>query len=384
MAGDRYSLKDALFNAGKVEMLAGWMHRADPGFDAAAFQSRVMSRLPDLELKARIAWIAECLVAQLPQDFASASELICAALPAPLDPTRRDDDFGDFIVAPFGVVVEQLGLEAPDLALDLFEEITQRFSMEMSIRAFLNRWPDQVLARMEIWTEHDNYHVRRLVSEGTRPRLPWAQKIALDPTRPLPLLDRLHADPTRYVTRSVANHLNDISRIAPAEVFGRFADWRRQARQSEDELDWMQRHALRTLLKAGDDRALDVLGYRPDAQVGLVALQVARQDVVIGGAAEIKITLQAARTERVLVDYVMEFATASGRPREKVFRMKDTILPAGKAVTLGKRHVFKGDATTFTLYPGRHRLHPQVNGCRLGSVDFRLLGQGGPARTETG
>ena len=111
MSEERFSLKDHLFNREKVDLLAGWMRAADPRFDGAGFAEQVVSRFPELELKQRIDWIADCLLERLPESFPEAAEVIRAALPPPLDPTRSDDDFGDFIIAPFGVVVERRGLE---------------------------------------------------------------------------------------------------------------------------------------------------------------------------------------------------------------------------------------------------------------------------------
>ncbi|MEY8839420.1 hypothetical protein AB9K41_10370, partial [Cribrihabitans sp. XS_ASV171] len=117
--------------------------------------------------------------------------------------------------------------------------------------------------------DHSHYHVRRLVSEGTRPRLPWGQGVSLAITDPLPLLDRLHADPTRYVTRSVANHLNDIARTDPHTVLDRLARWREEGRQRPEERDWIERHALRGLVKAGHEGALAHLGFDPDARIAV-------------------------------------------------------------------------------------------------------------------
>ena len=372
MSEDRFSLKDHLFNREKVAMLGGWMAGAEAGFDAEGFTETVVARFPELELKQRIDWIAECLMARLPGEFPGAAEVIAAALPPPLDPTLRDDDFGDFILAPFGVVVERMGIGEPERALDLFEAITQRFSMELSIRAFLNRWPEAVLARMEAWTAHENYHVRRLVSEGTRPKLPWAQAISLPPGAALPLLDRLHADPTRYVTRSVANHLNDISKSDPEAVLARLDGWRAEARQAPKELVWMSRHALRTRIKSGYAPALDFLGYRAEAPVALVSMQMP-EVVEIGGVLDLRVVLEAAEAVPAIVDFVVEFAKPGGKTREKVFRMKDLVLPAGKPVELQKKHRLKGDATTFTLYPGAHRVWLQVNGRRIGDGVFELV-----------
>ncbi len=376
-----FSLKDQLFNADKVACLAGWMGAADPGFPVSAFQARVMARLHEFELKARIDWIATCLQDHLPATFPAAAEVIVRALPPPLDPARVDDDFGDFILAPFGVVTERMGLERhPELSLDLLEALTCRFSMEFSLRAFVNRWPDVVMERLVAWAGHPNYHVRRLVSEGTRPRLPWGKGIDLPAGATLPLLDRLHADRTRYVTRSVANHLNDIARSDPDAAVERLTRWRAAARQDPAEMAWMTRHALRSLIKAGDPRAMEVLGYRADAGVELIAMEVAPQVVAIGEEIEIALTLRAEHDEPVIVDYVVDFAGARGM-RRKVFKMKDMRLPAGSAVSLTKRHRFKGGATTFTLMPGPHAVHLQVNGRRLGTRAFVLVAGGGPART---
>ena len=175
-----FSLKDQLFNDEKTRYLAGLFAKADAPFDADAFHAKVMSRLLELELKERMTWIADCLQEVVPGELPQVAPVILRALPPPLDPTKTDDDFGDFIFAPLGEWVVAIGLEYPDQSLDLLAEITQRFSMEWAIRPFLNRWPDQVLARMQEWCAHDSYHVRRLVSEGTRPRLPWGQAIGLE------------------------------------------------------------------------------------------------------------------------------------------------------------------------------------------------------------
>ncbi|MEM9788526.1 MAG: DNA alkylation repair protein, partial [Pseudomonadota bacterium] len=264
-----FSLKDHLFNAETVTRLGG--HFEDAGvFEAAPFVADVLADMGPLELKARINLIAEVLVRYLPQDFPAAAEAIISALPPPLDPKLKDDDFGHFIYAPLGVYVERHGLEDHrDLGLDVLEQVTQRFSMEYSIRAFLNRWQDATLERMQDWVRHDHYHVRRLVSEGTRPKLPWGQAITVTAPQTLPLLDKLHADPTRFVTRSVANHLNDITKKDPQLVIARLEEWQKVGQQATKELTWMRKHALRGLIKAGDPDAMLHLGYRPDVAVTL-------------------------------------------------------------------------------------------------------------------
>jgi len=167
-----FSLKDQLFNRDKIRYLAALFSTADSGFDGADFEARVMARLPDLELKERIVWIAEVLEHLLPQDFNTAAAVIESALPPPLDPTKTDDDFGDFIFAPLAEFVARNGQQDLDLSLSLLEELTKRFSVEFAIRHFLNAHPAQTMAQMTRWASHKNYHLRRLASEGTRRHCP--------------------------------------------------------------------------------------------------------------------------------------------------------------------------------------------------------------------
>ncbi|PHS10301.1 MAG: hypothetical protein COA78_11495, partial [Blastopirellula sp.] len=171
-----FSLKDQLFNKNRVAYLADLFHAADTQFDSAGFVRDTMKQLKRLELKERIVHITGVLENYLATNFKDAAKQIAAALPAPLDPTKTDDDFGDFIFAPLGEFVVRNGLEKKHLKLSLktLKAITQRFSMEDAIRAFINTHPDETLGELEKWSTDKNYHVRRLVSEGTRPLLPWS------------------------------------------------------------------------------------------------------------------------------------------------------------------------------------------------------------------
>jgi len=368
-----YSLKDQLFNAEKTRYLADLFANASKGFDAQEFETLVASRLTDLELKARITWIAECLDTMLPGDLPDAAPILRAALPPPLDPTRNDDDFGDFIFAPLGEFVVTRGLDQhPDLSLDLLQDITQRFSMEWAIRPYLNRWPDLVLDRMQDWANHPSTHVRRLVSEGTRPRLPWGHAVDLALETPLDLLDQLHTDTTRYVTRSVANHLNDVTRKDPALAMDRLQNWRGLARQNADELTWMTRHALRGLIKSGNPRALRMLGYDPDARMS-VDLTLQPGPVRIGDALAFACHITVPKDTPVLVDYLIHFQRPSGKTSAKVFKLKQYVASSNSPQIQEKRHRLKGNATTFQLIPGPHRLEIQVNGTVRTAVDFELV-----------
>ena len=368
--GAGFSLADQLFNRASLSDLA-----ADfavlPGFDAGRFVDETVPRLDGLGVHARLEVMADGLAAQLPSAFPEMANSLEAALPPPLDPALRDDDFGRFIHAVHGVLAARHGLDHPERALDLIHAATQRFSMEYAIRPFLDRWPEEVLARMALWADDPNYHVRRLVSEGTRPRLPWGAGITLDPLRALPLLDRLHADPTRFVTRSVANHLNDLSRLHPEALLDRLDRWRAAGAQTPAEFDWMARHALRTAVKRGEPGALGFLGYRADLPVR-AELGLSSDRLRVGEELSFTVTLEAESAGAALVDYRLRFHRPRGSA-EKVFKLGAGDLTPGVPLHLGKRHRLKGNATTFTLHPGPHAVIVQVNGRDVAEAGFELL-----------
>ncbi len=371
----RYSLKDELFNKSKVVYLSKLLSSADTKFDAERFVRTTMKGFLPLELKARIGKIADALEQFLDTDFRKASEHLIASLPPPLDPTRRDGDFGDFIFAPYGEYIVRRGLSRNHLkrSLKTLREITQRFSMEDAIRAFINEFPDETLAQLEKWSTDSNYHVRRLVSEGTRPILPWSKRLTIDTMVPLPLLDTLHADPTRYVTRSVANHLNDVSKSDSRAVLKRLRKWNKEAKQDPEELAWMSRHALRTLVKQGDPVALKFLGFRENPRISVDRFALRSTEVRPGEAIEFDLTISATREESLMIDYVVDFVKAGGKISPKVHKLKQVTIGAGETVSLSKRHTLRANATTYKLYPGSHKVTLQINGSALDSQSFELL-----------
>jgi len=368
----RFSLKDHLFNAEKVSYLGGLLETGVDGFDRERFESAVMAELAELELKQRIALIARVLETHLDRDFQVACAQIVASLPPPLDPGRSDDDFGDFIIAPFGDFVAKNGLAHYDSAMATLLELTKRFSMEGAVRPFIDARPDKTLELFSEWAEDGNYHVRRLVSEGTRPRLPWAPRIAIDVRAPLPLLDKLHADRTRYVTRSVANHLNDITKVDPDVVISVLERWRQEGRQKPGELDWMTRHALRTLIKLGHRQTMALLGHSPDPEVSAGPIQLDTAVVSAGESVAFSITLTANADEKLIVDYTIDFVRKDGTRRPKVYKLGKLEMGAGQIATLRKSHRLHADATTYSLYPGTHSLTVTANGKPVATTDFEV------------
>ena len=221
-------------------------------------------------------------------------------------------------------------------------------------------------------TQDKNYHVRRLASEGIRPFLPWAMRAELPVKDIVAVLDKLHDDPTRYVTRSVANTLNDISRIDAVAVIRTLKRWQKKKRQKQRELDWMIRHALRTLLKQDNAAALDLLGYpvRPKFRV---TDQSATDAVKVGEAFVWRCTLTSLVDQKLKITLRMHFLKANGSHSTKVFAVKDSDFVSGEKIEIVKRQPFK-PITTRVLYPGTHYAELLVNGVARKKLAFELVG----------
>lgn len=371
---ERFSLKDHLFNRETMTRLGRLLAPVISGLTPDRFVAEVMDGIGPLELKQRITHIAGIVDGHLPEDYEQSVKVILAALPPPLDPSLSDGDFGDFFLAPFGEIVLERGLDPGsfDVSMAAIKELTKRFSMEGPIRPFIDTYPERTLAVLREWAGDENYHVRRLVSEGTRPLLPWAPRIRLRPSDTVPLLELLYSDPTRYVTRSVANHLNDIAKSEPGLVVDTLRRWRAGDLQDDQELEWMSRHALRTLIKRGEPAALELLGFSPNPAVS-VGPVVIDGPVRIGGSLRFEFEVTAHSTEKLVVDYIIDFVKKDGATRPKVFKLKSFEMSPGETRVLSKNHRMPASATTFTLYPGTHRLRVQVNGRAATATEFDLV-----------
>ena len=369
-----FSLKDQLFNADTVGELAGRLAVVLPRFRRAAFEREVLARFADLELKERIAWIVTVLESYLPAAFPDARQVLLDALPEPLDPTRTDDDFGQFIWVVPGEYVAKHGCTADfiDMSLDFLREATKRFSSEGAIRPFLKRFPEQTLAFVHECTADTNYHVRRLASEGIRPFLPWAMRADVPVDAILGVLDKLHTDHTRYVTRSVANTLNDISKIDPGPVIETLERWRDEGEQRDQELSWMMRHALRTLLKQDYTEALELLGYSTEPKFRLSKQEIS-ETVAVGDSFEWRATLTSLADQKLKVTLRIHYLKANGSLSAKVFAVRDGDFRKGDSFEIVKRQPFR-PVTTRTLYPGTHYAELVVNGKSRRKQAFDLTG----------
>jgi len=370
-----FSLKDELFNKAKVHYLADLMHKAYPSFNTKAFYEETLSPFPSLELKERITHICQCLHKYLPPDYVSALSILLDALPQELDPGMEDNDFGDFIFSPLSLYVATYGCDKANLTRSLMalKEITKRFSAEFSIRFFINTFPEETMAFLSDCAKDENYHVRRLASEGSRPKLPWAQKIHIPHQVPLEILTVLHSDPTRYVTRSVANHLNDISKIDPSLVIKTLKQWKKEKAQHEKELDFIIGHSLRTLVKQGNKDALKLLGFTGKPDIKLLRFNPLMSEVMIGEALEFELHFIGHKEQKLIIDYILEYASPHKKKSQKVFKLKQIDLTRDKEIRLLKKHPLR-IMSTKVLYSGKHKITLQINGENFGQFEFNLIG----------
>ncbi|MDD2943429.1 MAG: DNA alkylation repair protein [bacterium] len=372
---EKILLKDLLFNQAKVEQIAGEIHRVNPSFKRSDFVHTVVAKFPELELKARISWIADCLENYLSSDYKNVVGILVKALPAQNNPALSDGDFGDFIYAPYAEYVAKNGCSKKHLKLSLnaLYEITKRFSVEDAIRYFINAFPQETLSELSKWSKDSHYHVRRLSSEGTRPKLPWSQKISIQITEPLPILDNLFSDNTRFVTRSVANHINDISKIDPKLAVDMLAKWKKSEKQESKEMDYIIRHALRTLIKQGNKDAMGLLGVSHEPRLSVTNLNVS-ETVKMNTSLEFSFEIKAKENVELIVDYILYFQNKSGQPNSrKVFKLKKFSLSKNKATTLTKLHLMRENMTTRKLFRGEHGLEIQINGKSFGKQSFWVV-----------
>lgn len=363
-------------SAREVDLITLHLSRHLPEFDGQDFQTGIMKSLLSLELKQRAALIASALHNVLPPDAASRNAILAAMLhPDPLDQaTQPSDDKGisGWGLWPLTMVVGTYGLEDFDASLALLKEMTKRGTSEFDVRPFLQADQERALAIITPWASDENIHVRRLASEGTRPRLPWGmqlKQLVTDPSPTLPILHAMRDDPEEYVRRSVANHLNDIAKDHPDLVAGLANDWMSAAPAPRQKL---VRHACRTLIKQGHPMALAAFGVgKPD--ISEPVIRVLTPQVDLGSALSFAVDLSsgAKKPQKLIIDYVIHFQKVSGTLAAKVFKWKQMTLEAGQTVSMTRDHAIR-PITTRKYYAGTHALSLRINGRDFGREEFEL------------
>jgi 3-methyladenine DNA glycosylase AlkC len=360
-----------------VTCIAGHLKVHLSTFDRVSFEEAILKELNGLELKARAQLIADHLHAVLPENHKTRYRIILDML-HPADDIKdgqQSDAYGicGWGMMPLGLVVGQHGLAAFDESLQLLKEMTIRFTSEFDVRYFLLADEKRTLNIMQGWINDPSYHVRRLVSEGTRPRLPWAMQLPslrADPSPTLPLLEALRDDKEEYVRRSVANHLNDIAKDHPGLVANIAKEWMKDADKHRTKL---VHHACRTLIKQGHKGALEAFGLSPP-EVKISGIRIENKNVVFGDGLLFCVDLISIskKPQDLVIDYVVHFLKANNKQSGKVFKWKKLTLESGQTLSMKKVHAIR-PITTRRYYEGTQALTLRINGEDFGFEEFDLI-----------
>lgn len=357
-----------LIDRNAVASLCARLRRAAPDLDFSPVEAAI-DGLDPLNLRARSDLIADALVEALPDDYLDVATIFRAALDSPV--------FNGWMLWPVGETVARTALASGtdddfDDGLALLAELTPRFTGEFAIRPFLVAdWP-RARTLIQRWTASEDEHVRRLASEGTRPLLPWATRVApitADPGSTVAIIDELYRDSSETVRRSAANHLNDLSRLDPELAATVAKGW---LADSDDNTARTVRHAMRTLVKKAHPVALDLMGF-PPATITVSPLKLGGEVIRMPADLVFSADITNAGTEqsRLAIDFVIHYVKNNGKHAEKVFKLGIKDVAAGETVSLRKTHRFE-QRTTRVHYPGTHLLELQVNGERHGRAEFAV------------
>ncbi|MFT5824137.1 MAG: 3-methyladenine DNA glycosylase AlkC [Crocinitomix sp.] len=350
-----------MYNTAFVENLANALLSADLKFKQPQFIKAVLNaNWPELELKARTIHISEQMQAFLPYNYTAQIDVLKKVAP----------QFNGFTATIFPTFVELFGLNEVKTSLVALEEFTQHSTSEFAIRPFLAADPS-LISVMYKWSKSDNFHVRRLATEGCRPLLPWAMKLhnyVADPSPILPILETLKNDPEDYVYRSVANSLNDISKHHPDLVLECCAKWMNES----DTTRWVAKHALRTLLKKGNQRAMQLFGFGSIQSISTNNFSLLDNQIEIGNASELQIAVTNAGSQaKFRLEYAVGYLKKNGSHNEKVFQLRETTIKKGESLTFSKKVDFK-DLSTRKHYVGDHYIDLKINGIPVERITFEL------------
>jgi 3-methyladenine DNA glycosylase AlkC len=365
-----YALKDHI-DRKAVRRLGEQIQSVHRRFDVAGFTREATQGLKNLEFTQRTRHIAVVLREFLPDKVPQALGIITKSLPDPL--SFSDGMFKDnFWLWPLSNFVHEFGGEHWQATIDCCYRLTQCFTAEFAIRPQLQREPEKTMATLLEWTSDPSEHVRRLCSEGTRPRLPWASRLSLPREGVLEILEALNRDQARYVQKSVANHLNDLGKDDSNWLLQTMNRWNRN---DHPQTGWIIRHALRNHIKDGDATALSIVGYG-SVKIKAATLEVSAKKIKVGQSVSGTVSFKsAARTEQtLLIDWIMHFARPNGQSYKKVFKGKEVRLHGGAEFHGSKVFPMK-TLSTRKLYPGTHRMEVQVNGKVIATASFELLGK---------
>ena len=358
------ALKDKYFNKAFYKRLSQQFAQVYPDFKPTAFYTAAIQGLESLELKQRITHTTDLSAQYLPSNYIDALKVLYALSEI------IEEDFPYLFMPDY---VARYGQDHYRESMQALRDFTEYSSSELAIRIFLqNRLKDTMKFAYQ-WAEDDRYHVRRLASEGTRPRLPWALRVKAlyeDPKIAFPILETLKADKEKYVQKSVANHINDISKGHADWVVGKIKKWP----GINKDTDWVVKHGLRGLIKAGHPKAMSLIGVKQNADIKLVSFKLDKNKISLGDKLgfNCKLRLDDKKPHKLVIDYKIYFVKKNGCLSPKVFKLKTIKVDSNDHIEISKQHLFK-DYTTRKHHAGLHKIQLMVNGNTLAEKSFRLF-----------
>ncbi|ASS48340.1 MAG: hypothetical protein A3D31_08750 [Candidatus Fluviicola riflensis] len=352
-----------LFNRAFYEQFADAFTEVHSGFNRDQFVKDVTKHFEPLSLNERMRNTSVVLQKHLPADYEKALEIMYATIP-----TLRSG----YTTLVFPDFVSQFGLQHRQLSLEALKYFTKFGSSEFAIRVFLKNDFESTLAKMIDWAGDENHHVRRLATEGSRPRLPWSFKLPQvieNPRVTQPILEQLKSDPELYVRKSVANHLNDFSKDNPEYMIDLVSSWDR----SHPHTAWIVKHGTRTLIKKGNAASMAVFGFEKEVKLRVENFHLVSADLKLGEVLDFSFDLISEKqtSQKLVVDYIIHYRKSAGDLSPKVFKLKELTLEPNQRITLSKKQRIQ-DFTTRKHYAGEHLLEIQVNGKVMAMLLFQL------------
>jgi 3-methyladenine DNA glycosylase AlkC len=352
-----------MFNKGFYTQFANAFASVDGKFNAPAFVKDVTHNLDQLELNARLRNTSVILKKYLPADYRKAIDVMFRAAPS------LKTGYTALVLPDF---VGLYGKEHFDLSMEALKYFTVFGSSEFAVREFLKADIHKTLKVMSEWAEDKNVHVRRLSSEGSRPRLPWSFRldaIIKEPKLTTQILEKLKADEELYVKKSVANHLNDISKDNTEYMIRLVKSWD----HSNPNTQWIIKHASRNLIKNGHEDSLAIFSFEKNVKVSVDKLRLNKSSIKLGEEIQFEfvVTSKKSTPQKLVIDYAVHYPKSSGSLSRKIFKLKEINLKPGQVVQFTKKQLFK-DLTTRKHYAGKHSIEVLVNGKVMASKQFML------------
>jgi len=353
-------LKDMFFTQDSVNKFSDMIKQHYPAFGKPQFLRLMFDEsFQAKELLGKMKHTTKCLHNTLPESYKEALDILKKAAP----------HVKGFEAMALPDYVATYGMHDWDLSLPALGFFTKYYSSELAIRPFLAKDPEKGMAYMSAWAADKDPKVRRLASEGCRPRLPWAMalpKFKKDPSPIFPILEKLKNDPSEDVRRSVANNLNDISKDNPELVLEICKKWHGESEKT----DKIVKHACRSLLKAGNERALGIFGYSEPSLIDVKNLKLDKKALNIGNFLTFSFDIVVTKKSRVRLEYAVYYVKAKGQISKKVFKITENDYAAG-TYSITRKQSFQ-EQTTRKHYPGIHRISIIVNGKEKVKASFEL------------